>query len=60
MKLVFIFGSGNYKNLNSEIEKYDDILIGDFDESFHNLTFKDSLLFTWAKNDCPSSFIMKE
>ena len=45
--------------IQDEMKEYDDILVGDFMDSFHNLTFKDSMILTWAKNDCPSSFIMK-
>ena len=40
--------------------KYNDILLGDFDDSFHNLTYKDSMFFTWARFDCPDlAYIFK-
>ena len=35
-------------------ESNSDILFGDFNEHLENLTFKDSMLFTWAKRNCPS------
>lgn len=45
--------------LESE-KQHDDLLVGDFIDSFHNLTFKDSMLLTWAKAYCPVTFIFKE
>ena len=40
--------------------KYNDILLGDFDDSFHNLTYKDSMFFTWARFGCPDlAYIFK-
>ena len=33
-------------------KSFDDILFGDFDDSFHNLTYKDSMFFTWARYGC--------
>ena len=34
--------------VEDELEEHDDILLGDFVDSFHNLTFKDSMFFTWT------------
>ena len=45
--------------LREEQAQHDDILVGDFEESFYNLTFKDSLLLTWSKNHCRAKFIFK-
>ena len=59
MKIVFLFGRKDQKKLEPE-KVHDDILIGDFDDSFHNLTFKDSMFLTWAKHNCPVKFIFKE
>ena len=45
--------------IDKEIQRYDDALIGDFVDSFHNLTFKDSMLLTWVKEECQARFILK-
>ena len=39
----------------NDVEDVDDLLIGDFHDSFHNLTYKDSMLVNWVKHDCPSA-----
>ena len=59
MKVVFLLANKNLNQISSEAVTYDDILAGDFLDSFHNLTFKDSMLMTWAKEKCPSKFIFK-
>ena len=51
--------SGHQEMLSAEQAEFDDILMGDFDESFYNLTFKDSLLFTWAIEACHVKFVFK-
>ena len=56
---MFLFGKQNIELIQDEMKQYDDFLVGDFMDSFHNLTFKDSMILTWAKNDCPASFILK-
>ena len=38
---------------------HEDLLIGDFEESFYNMTMKDSMLLTWAKSGCTVPFIFK-
>ena len=59
VKLIFLLANKNLDQLSNEASSYDDILAGDFLDSFHNLTFKDSMLMTWAKERCPSKFIFK-
>ena len=49
-KLVFLLANENLDLLADELNIYDDVLAGDFQDSFHNLTFKDSMLMTWAKD----------
>jgi len=58
-KLVFLLGRDTTLGRSTTIKlteeemKYNDILLGDFDDSFHNLTYKDSMFFTWARFGCP-------
>ena len=59
MKVVFLLANKNLNQISAEAATYDDILAGDFLDSFHNLTFKDSMLMTWAIEKCPSKFIFK-
>ncbi len=60
VKRVFLFGRGEEFYLKQEAENFDDILMGDFRESFYNLTFKDSMFFTWAVNSCTKTqFVFK-
>ena len=33
----------------------DDIIVGNFKDAFHNLTYKDSMLVTWVKHECPAA-----
>ena len=40
-------------------KNHEDLLIGDFEESFYNMTMKDSMLLTWAKSGCTVPFIFK-
>jgi len=40
MKLIFLLGRQNRDSLTAEIEENGDILIGDFIDSFRNLTHK--------------------
>jgi hypothetical protein len=58
-KMVFLFGNSNVKELEQENGAFGDVLAGDFIESFHNLTFKDGMLLTWAKNNCKVRFLFK-
>ena len=57
--MIFLLANKNFDQLLNEASEYDDILAGDFVDSFHNLTFKDSMLMTWAKERCLSKFIFK-
>ena len=58
-KRVFMFGNQKIDTLLEEQSQYDDILIGNFTDDFHNLTFKDSMVFTWAKDHCNALFVFK-
>ena len=59
MKRLFLFGHDDVEKLEIEAAEFDDVLVGDFDESFYNLTYKDSMLVTWNKNHCNALFIYK-
>ena len=37
-----------------EAAEFDDILYGSFHDSYWNLTFKDSMLFTWTEQNAPN------
>lgn len=55
-KFVFLIGASADEPsslVEDELEEHDDILFGDFVDSFHNLTFKDSMFFTWTIHNCP-------
>ena len=58
-QVIFLLGmdSSSYKQNRAfeKLEKNDDLLVGDFVDSFHNLTYKDSLFLTWMKHECPSA-----
>jgi len=56
-QVVFLLGldSAQAEKKFDELEKDDDLLVGDFVDSFHNLTYKDSLFLTWMKHECPSA-----
>ena len=58
MRLVFLFGK-NGREIYEKEKDNDDLLIGDFNDSFHNLTMKDSMLYTWARQKCKVSYIFK-
>ena len=58
MRLIFLFGN-NGREIYEKEKDNDDLLIGDFNDSFHNLTMKDSMLYTWARQKCKVSYIFK-
>ena len=58
IRLVFLFGKDAMKIYEDE-KIHEDLLIGDFEESFYNMTMKDSMLLTWATSGCKVPFIFK-
>ena len=62
MRLVFLLGNDK-KETQTELLKeqsiYKDLLIGEFQDSFVNLTFKDSMFLVWAKSFCEVAYIFK-
>ena len=54
-QVVFLLGITAENQLEHQLEDNDDLLVGDFVDTFHNLTYKDSLFFTWMKHECPSA-----
>ena len=48
LEAYFIFGESNStKMLKNEIDVFDDIIIGDFQDSYLNLTLKTLAMFRW-------------
>ena len=52
IKRIFLLGIENSTSVGSEGEaaEFGDILQADFDESFHNLTYKDYFFLSWFKS----------
>ena len=56
-KFVFLVARKNDFSddwIADEAEEYDDILYGSYQDSYWNLTFKDSMLFTWTEQNAPN------
>ena len=56
-KFVFLVGrADNFSDdwIAEEAKEYDDILYGSFHDSYWNLTFKDSMFFTWTEQNAPN------
>ena len=47
------------QSIKQEIEKYDDILMGDYTDTYRNLTLKVISGLLWATTDCVSKYILK-
>ena len=45
--------------MKDEIDTYGDMLIGDYVDSFHNLTIKDAMMLQWVKSKCRARYIFK-
>ena len=59
-KLIFLIGSDNdLPGALDEAKEFKDMLIGDFKDSFHNLTYKDSMACTWLMKRCNPEFVFK-
>ena len=58
VRRVFLFGQDG-ANVQSEIDAYGDVLVGDFVDSFHNLTFKDAMMLKWVQMECHARYIFK-
>ena len=56
---VFLFGKQDIGPIQKEIDRFGDALVGDFIDSFHNLTFKDAMILQWAQDSCHARFILK-
>lgn len=52
-KFVFLIGKTENSSDYDELDQHDDILVGNFVDSFQNLTFKDSMFFAWALEAAP-------
>lgn len=56
---VFMFGHQDFRETYLEHQEFNDCLMGDFRDTFQNLTFKDSMVFTWAHKHCKADYIIK-
>ena len=63
IKTVFLLGQSTSAEtqalVDREIEIYDDIVLGAFEDSYKNLVYKTRLGFTWAYANCPSAYVLK-
>ncbi|KAK3609863.1 hypothetical protein CHS0354_015054 [Potamilus streckersoni] len=63
-KLVFLLGKGDNSFMQPQIQKesqlYGDIIQGDFQDSYRNLSLKSVFMLHWIKNYCSNSiFVLK-
>ena len=58
VRRVFLFGEDG-AGVQKEIDAYGDVLVGDFVDSFHNLTFKDAMMLKWVQMECRARYIFK-
>ena len=62
-QVVFLLGMESHSaKQNAEfkrLETNDDLIVGDFVDSFHNLTYKDSMFLTWVKHECPGALYVR-
>ena len=60
---VFVYGrvnSGNQEILDRENRIFGDVLQGDFDDTYRNLTLKTIMAYRWFSDNCPhAKFLMK-
>ncbi len=63
IKTVFLLGRSTTNEIqalvNKEMEIYDDIVFGEFEDNYENLVYKTRLGLTWAYSKCPSSYVLK-
>ncbi|KAF4529980.1 hypothetical protein B566_EDAN015749, partial [Ephemera danica] len=53
-RTVFLMGLGDV-SVKEEIEKHQDIVVGDFQDTYFTLTFKACMALKWAQNQCYNS-----
>ncbi len=53
-KFVFLFGLPQNSSYLSELAEHDDMVVGNFHDSFQNLTYKDSMFFSWVSESIPN------
>ena len=63
IKTVFLLGRSTSKEIqalvNREMELYDDIIFGEFEDNYENLVYKTRLGLTWVYTNCSSSYVLK-
>lgn len=62
-KTVFLMGRSADKKtqalINREMEIYNDIVFGEFEDNYNNLVYKTRLGMTWAYLQCSSAYVLK-
>lgn len=63
IKTVFLLGRSSSDKLQAlvkrEVDVYDDIVLGAFEDKYDNLVYKTRLGLTWAYSECPSLYVLK-
>ena len=63
LKTVFLLGRSTSDEIQAlvdiEMQKYDDIVFGEFEDKYEHLVFKTRLGLTWTYSNCPSSYVLK-
>ena len=63
LKTVFLLGRSTSDEIqalvNIEMQKYDDIVFGEFEDKYEHLVFKTRLGLTWTYSNCPSLYVLK-
>ena len=63
VKTVFLLGRSTTSEVqalvNREMEIFDDIVFGEFEDKYKNLVYKTRLGLTWAYSKCQSAYVLK-
>ena len=63
VKTVFLLGRSSSDEIqalvNREMDLYNDIIFGEFEDNYKNLVYKTRLGLTWVYSNCSSSYVLK-